>query len=66
MHRTQEGRKKHWEKNCLTEGQAYLSLPVKLGGCILPALIFAPDVVDRAVLTANESQGEGQPPQGAL
>ena len=44
MHRTQEGRKKHWEKNCLTEGQAYLSLPVKLGGCILPALIFAPDV----------------------
>ena len=32
------------KEQCLPEGQIYLSLPVKLGGCVLPALISAPDV----------------------
>ena len=46
MHRTQEGRKKHWGKNSpYPEGQTFLSLPVKLGGHVFPAGIPAPDVV---------------------
>ena len=47
FHRTQEGRKKHWEKNSTYEGQTYLSLLVKLGGHMLPAGIPGPDVEGR-------------------
>ena len=48
MHRTQEGRKKHWGKNSpYPEGQTFLSLPVKLGGHVFPAGIPAPDVEGR-------------------
>ena len=58
LHRTQEGRKKHWEKNSTYEGQTYLSLLVKLGGHMLPAGIPGPDVEGRELYSLLLSHRE--------
>ena len=52
-HRTQEGRKKHWEMN-----SACLSLPLKLGGHIHPAGIPARDVEGRELYSLLLSHRE--------
>ena len=64
LHRTQEGRKKHWEKN-----SAYLrarptwvfQLHLEVTSLLLEFLLQKLRG-ERTVLTPTESQGEGQPP----
>ena len=53
FHRTQEGRKKHWEMS-----SACLSLPLKLGGHIHPAGIPARDVEGRELYSLLLSHRE--------
>ena len=46
------------KEQCLPESQTYLSLPVKLGGCVLPDLISAPDVEGIELYSLLMSYGE--------
>ena len=65
MLRTQEGRKKHWEKKwCLPEDQTYLGLPVNhAGGHILPAGLPALDMegIELTSLLMNHGEKDSFP-----